>query len=137
VSVQVSTDANRFLQVMANLLSNAAKFSPAGSSVEIACEVVADNVRISVRDHGKGIATEFRSKIFGKFSQSDASDTRMRGGSGLGLAISKTIVELMGGVIGFTSHEVGTTFFFELPQCNPDESGCFTRSTLNLPVELS
>jgi len=90
-----------------------------------------------VRDHGRGIATDFRGKIFGKFSQSDASDARTRGGSGLGLAISKTIVELMGGVIGFVSHEVGTTFFFELPVCKPDDSGCFTRSTVNLPMALA
>jgi signal transduction histidine kinase len=136
-SAHVSTDANRLLQVMANLLSNAAKFSPQGSTVEITCEEVADNVRICVRDSGKGIAKEFHSKIFGKFSQSDASDTRMRGGSGLGLAISKTIVELMGGRIGFVSHPVGTTFFFELPMCKPEESGCFARTTLSLPVELT
>jgi signal transduction histidine kinase len=136
-SAQISTDPNRFLQVMANLLSNAAKFSPPGSCVEVACEQVADNVRVSVRDYGKGVPAEFRSKIFGKFSQSDSSDTRARGGSGLGLAISKTIVELMGGAIGFVTHEVGTTFFFELPVCKPDDSGCFTRSTLNLSVELT
>jgi signal transduction histidine kinase len=137
LSAQVSTDANRFLQVMANLLSNAAKFSPPGACVEVTCEQVANNIRISVRDHGRGITTDFRAKIFGKFSQSDASDARTRGGSGLGLAISKTIVELMGGVIGFVSHEVGTTFFFELPVCKPDDSGCFTRSTVNLPMALA
>jgi signal transduction histidine kinase len=134
---QVSTDPNRFLQVMANLLSNAAKFSPPGSCVEVSCDSMADNVRISVRDHGRGITPEFRGKIFGKFSQGDASDARSRGGSGLGLAISKTIVELMGGAIGFVSHEVGTTFFFDLPVFKPNDSGCFTRSTLDLPVELA
>jgi signal transduction histidine kinase len=136
LGAHISTDANRFLQVLANLLSNAAKFSPPGSCVEVACQQVAGNVRISVRDYGRGIAEEFRAKIFGKFSQGDASDTRARGGSGLGLAISRTIVELMGGAIGFVSHEVGTTFFFELPLCRPDDSGSFTR-TLDLPVELT
>ncbi len=137
LSANVSTDANRFLQVMANLLSNAAKFSPQGSSIEVTIEQEDERVRIAVRDHGKGIAEEFRSKIFGKFSQGDAADNRTRGGSGLGLAISKTIIELMGGAIGFTSHEVGTTFHFELPVCKPDESGCFMCTTVSLPVELT
>jgi signal transduction histidine kinase len=133
----LSIDANRFLQVMANLLSNAAKFSPHGSCIEVTVTEADGAARINVRDYGKGITDDFRSKIFGKFSQGDAADNRTRGGSGLGLAISKTIVELMGGSIGFTSHEIGTTFFFELPICQPEESGCFARVTVIPPAELA
>ena len=116
-------DENRLLQVMANLLSNAAKFSPPGATVDVCVVEQHDSVRISVRDYGSGIPAEFQSKIFGKFCQSDGSDTRQRGGSGLGLAISKELVERMGGAISFiTSAHMGTTFFVDLPlaEGNPD-----------------
>lgn len=115
-AVEVSVDGGRFVQVMNNLLSNAAKFSPRGSVVEISAAVRDEAVRVSVTDQGPGIPDEFRERIFQKFSQADASDTRARGGTGLGLAISKSIVERMGGRIGFESREGrGATFFFDLP----------------------
>lgn len=108
-------DANRFLQVMANLLSNAAKFSPAGVDVEVSVTVTQGLVRIAVRDRGPGITTEFRDCIFQKFRQADATDTRAKSGTGLGLAISKAIVEGMEGTIGFdTEIGVGSVFYFEL-----------------------
>lgn len=109
-------DANRFLQVMANLLSNAAKFSPAGADVDVAVTVAEGRVRIAVRDRGPGVAAEFRDSIFQKFRQADATDTRARSGTGLGLAISKAIVEGMEGDIGFqTDMGVGSVFYFDLP----------------------
>lgn len=115
----VAVDAQRLLQVMTNLLSNAIKFSPAGGTVELA--VAQDRpqwVRVAVRDHGPGIAPNFQTRIFSKFSQGDSSDSRHKGGTGLGLAISKALVEQMGGTLGFeTAAGVGTTFFFELPLC--------------------
>jgi PAS domain S-box-containing protein len=114
--VEVSVDAGRFNQVMNNLLSNAAKFSPVGGVVDIRATVRDAAVRIAVSDQGPGIPEEFRERVFHKFSQADASDTRARGGTGLGLAISKSLVEAMGGSIGFESHVgVGTTFYFDLP----------------------
>lgn len=116
IPAQVKIDINRLLQVMANLLSNAAKFSPQGSNVDVFMEKTGHTVRVSVRDHGTGISDEFRSKIFEKFSQADSSDTRAKGGTGLGLAISKVLVEQMGGSIGFHSEAgKGATFYFELP----------------------
>ncbi|MDA1099900.1 MAG: response regulator [Proteobacteria bacterium] len=109
-------DHDRLMQVLANLLSNAAKFSPEGTLVELSLTQHERYFRISVADQGPGIPEDFRDKIFGKFSQADSSDTRQLGGTGLGLNITKTIVEQHGGTIGFeTEVGEGTTFYFDLP----------------------
>ncbi|MBL6945748.1 MAG: PAS domain S-box protein [Rhodospirillales bacterium] len=108
---------DRLLQVMGNLLSNAAKFSPENSRVEISAAETGKLVRISVVDRGPGIPEEFHSRIFGKFSQADGSDTRQAGGTGLGLSISKAITEKHGGRIDFeTKPGQGTTFHVDLPK---------------------
>ena len=115
-----SVDPDRLLQVLTNLLSNAAKFAPPGSAVEVAVTRGENTLRVSVRDHGDGIPVAFREHIFGKFAQADASDSRARGGTGLGLNISKAIIERLGGTIAFqTELGRGTTFFFELPAIAP------------------
>jgi len=109
-------DENRLVQVLTNLISNACKFSKRGSDVEIAPSVTASGVRVSIRDHGKGIADEFRAHIFERFAQADASDIRQTRGTGLGLAISKAIIEHHDGEMGFESElGVGSTFYFDLP----------------------
>jgi signal transduction histidine kinase len=114
----VLVDPDRFLQVMANLLSNASKFSPAGAAIEVSACCHQGRVRVSVRDYGKGIPPEFQSRIFQKFSQADSSDSRSRAGTGLGLAISRAIVERLGGHIGFQTGPGGTTFYFDLPDAD-------------------
>jgi PAS domain S-box-containing protein len=112
--VRIVVDEERLLQVLANLLSNAAKFSPAHGTVQVAVIRSQDQVRICVIDRGPGIPEDFRDRIFGKFCQADSSSTRSAGGTGLGLHISRQIVERMGGRIGFdTVLGSGTTFWVE------------------------
>jgi PAS domain S-box-containing protein len=101
---RVYTDSDRFQQVLSNLLSNAAKFSPEGGEVLVTATAVAQVVRVEVRDHGPGIDPEFHSQIFQKFAQADASDTRRRGGTGLGLAITRELVEQMHGLYRLRVH---------------------------------
>jgi signal transduction histidine kinase len=116
-AAKVLVDPDRLLQVLANLLGNAARFSPRGETVRVRATRRAGLVRVSVSDRGPGIPEAFRARVFEKFAQADASASGRREGSGLGLSISKAIVERLGGRIGFES-EVGrgTTFHVELPE---------------------
>jgi len=112
---EVHADHKRLLQVMTNLLSNSAKFSPESGTVEITLEDRGESLRIAVHDRGPGIPEAFRAKIFGRFTQADSTATRQKGGTGLGLAICKRLIELMHGRIGFEDRPGGgTTFWFEL-----------------------
>jgi PAS domain S-box-containing protein len=116
IHVSVNVDRKRVLQVLTNLLSNGAKFSPEGGAVEVGMVKVDGRVRVEVHDRGPGIPEGFRSRIFGRFAQADSALTRKKGGTGLGLAICKRLIELMDGSIGFTDREGGgSTFYFELP----------------------
>ena len=113
---KVLADPDRLNQVITNLISNAAKFSPKGETVRVSLATHEDGVRLSVADRGPGIPEEFRARIFEKFSQSDSSDTRKVGGTGLGLSISKAIVERFGGELSFDSERgAGTVFHVDLP----------------------
>ncbi|MEI7610560.1 MAG: PAS domain S-box protein, partial [Rhodospirillaceae bacterium] len=114
---RISADFDRLVQIFTNLISNACKFSPAGGEVALAAaEAVPGRIRVSVADHGPGIPEAFRCRIFGKFAQADASDSKIKGGTGLGLAITRSLTERMDGAIWFES-EVGrgTVFFVEFP----------------------
>jgi signal transduction histidine kinase len=112
----VRGDNGRLMQVLANLISNAAKYSPEGGIVTIGADAGKSRVRLWVKDRGPGIPESFHGRIFQKFSQADSSDTRQKGGTGLGLSIAKAIVERHGGTIGFeTAEGKGTTFYFDLP----------------------
>jgi len=116
-SVCVLADTDRLMQVMSNLLSNAAKFSPKFSNVIVSLIRKNELLRIVVTDHGNGIPEEFQSKLFEKFTQSDSGDNRSKGGTGLGLSIAKFIVEEHDGEIGFiTKQGEGTSFYFELKE---------------------
>ena len=132
---EVLVDATRLLQVLANLLSNAAKFSPAGGQVEVSVVEIDHRVRIAVRDHGPGIPAEFQQHIFGRFNQGDSSDSRAKSGSGLGLAISKALLERMEGSISFTTSSSGTTFTIELPVIEEDSIATQPR-VVALPLKL-
>lgn len=114
--VLVWVDGMRLQQVLGNFLSNAVKFTPPGSEIRLHSSVRGPRVRISVTDQGPGIPEEFRARVFEKFAQADASDSRQKSGTGLGLAITKELIERMGGTVGFDCPPgQGTTFWCELP----------------------
>ncbi|WP_317405923.1 sensor histidine kinase [Sulfitobacter dubius] len=115
----IATDEKRLQQVMSNLLSNAAKFSPAGSTVKVTSVTENEKVRISVIDEGIGLSESEREKVFDEFSQIDSSDQRAVGGTGLGMNISKRIIEALGGEIDYFKNEgPGTTFYIDMPLGN-------------------
>jgi PAS domain S-box-containing protein len=114
---RVMADPDRLMQVLVNLLSNAAKFSPPGSDVLIRVRPGKTSLRIEVEDSGAGIPEAFKSHVFEKFAQADASAGRRFAGTGLGLNIARKLVEAMSGSIGFYSAAAhGTIFFVELPR---------------------
>ena len=116
--LHINVDPDRMHQVLANLLSNAAKFSPPGGSIFLRLRADGDKVRIEIEDQGPGIAEAFKARVFDKFSQADGGDARKHGGSGLGLAISRELVERMGGSIGFESSPgCGALFWCEFLRC--------------------
>jgi signal transduction histidine kinase len=109
----VPADDGRVLQVIANLVGNAVKFTPAPGAVHLSAEVRGDECRISVRDTGPGIPPDQLPHLFGSFWQARDADRR---GLGLGLAIAQGIVQAHGGRIWAESEPGrGTTFTFSLP----------------------
>ncbi len=120
-AVYVNADYNRLMQVMANVLSNAVKFSKLGGAVEISLEDDASKVRISVTDYGAGIPEEARDKVFAQFEQVDGTSQRKVGGTGLGMYITKKIIDGHVGSIDFSSKVgKGTTFVIEFAIASPD-----------------
>lgn len=115
----VKGDALRFVRILANLISNAIRFTEKGGiDVVFSTKPGQDStvaLRGEVRDTGLGIPPDIQDKIFKKFVQADGSTTRKHGGTGLGLAITKELVEMMGGRIGVLSEPgKGSTFWFEI-----------------------
>jgi signal transduction histidine kinase len=114
---ELVVDANQIVRVLVNLIANAIKFSPEGSTIEVTAQPVdADWFEFSVSDQGPGIPDEHKEKVFERFHQVSGSKDQQQG-TGLGLAICKTIVEQHGGVIGLAEQSLlgGSTFVFELP----------------------
>jgi two-component system sensor histidine kinase/response regulator len=115
----VRGDAARLRQVIANLVSNAVKFTARGEVVVRASADLANEpaplLRLEVADTGIGVEADALAQLFKPFSQADGSTTRKYGGTGLGLAISRQLIELMGGTIGAESEPgKGSCFWFEL-----------------------
>lgn len=110
----ISGDADRLQQVVWNLLSNAAKFTPVGGKVEIRVSQVGAHVQIQIGDTGPGIDPSFLPHVFERFRQADGSTTRTHGGLGLGLAIVRHLVELHGGVISAENRKDGPGAVFTL-----------------------
>lgn len=114
----VMADRRRIVQVLVNLLSNAAKHSPEASPIQIAAAWEAVHITFSVTDHGKGLSSDLLPTLFRKFSRIDGDDrSRNLEGSGMGLAICKGIVEAHGGRIWAESDGpgLGARFTFTLP----------------------
>jgi hypothetical protein len=114
--VVIEADGELMRQMLTNLVSNAIKFTPRGGTVTVSLEQEASAARIVVQDTGKGIPEDQLEKIFERFHQVDASDTREHGGSGLGLAIVKNIVDWHDGSIWVENvKEAGARFIVMLP----------------------
>jgi signal transduction histidine kinase len=112
----VMADSDKLIQVLVNLLSNAAKFAPPGSEIKVALHEVGDFWEFRVIDQGPGIPAEHRELIFQRFEQIATKNERARAGSGLGLAISKSLVTACGGDISVDSTPgPGSTFSVRMP----------------------
>ena len=112
----IDCDENRMVQVLSNLITNAAKFSPDEDTVEVTLVIEGDYARIEVTDHGPGITAEQQQHLFERFKQIGSGVNRKMPGTGLGLRISKQLVELHAGTIGLESVPgERTTFFVSLP----------------------
>jgi PAS domain S-box-containing protein len=110
-------DADRLHQVLWNLLSNSAKFTPSQGRIGIETKKVNSTIEITVRDSGRGISSDFLPHVFERFRQGDGSTTRSHGGLGLGLAVVRHLVEAHGGLVWATSEGAGkgATFVVSLP----------------------
>jgi protein-histidine pros-kinase len=114
--LEVTVDRSAFLRVLENLLTNAAKFSPRGSTIHLAVEVTPSTVVLSVRDEGVGIPDEEHEKVFDRFYRSPATATSAPG-TGIGLAIVKHFVEAQGGAVELRSApDEGCDFRVTLPR---------------------
>lgn len=115
--IQVTLDVDRLTQILNNLLSNACKHSPPGSTVYVDHQRLDQNrFLLRVIDHGTGIPEHFRPHVFEKFAQADDVNTREATGTGLGLALCKELVSRLNGVIGYESEAgKGTCFWIRLP----------------------
>jgi PAS domain S-box-containing protein len=133
-------DPDRIIQALINLISNAIKFSPRGSTIWLSVTPQADQIQFQVKDKGRGIPQEKRESIFERFQQVDASDRREKGGTGLGLPITRSIVQQHGGRIWVESAlGQGSTFSFTLPSLLADAimvgAGSGSRKLLVCAVE--
>ncbi|MEY4944984.1 MAG: hypothetical protein RL384_928 [Actinomycetota bacterium] len=114
--LEIELDSDRIKQVLTNLVANASRFAPAGSTVSVVAAQEKKNLRISVIDRGEGIPEPLQEKVFDRFYRADNSRNRETGGSGLGLAIARSIINAHGGKIWTeTTPGGGATFSFEIP----------------------
>jgi len=115
-NINVNADADKIESVVTNLISNAVKYSPKGTTVEINCKLEADKVQVSVKDEGIGLAPEDKAKVFDRYFRVESSTTRHISGFGIGLYLSAEIIQRHNGKIWVDSESgKGATFYFSLP----------------------
>ncbi|MFT6091570.1 MAG: PAS domain S-box-containing protein [Sulfitobacter sp.] len=133
--LHIAADSGRMMQVMANLISNACKYSYEDTDVTVTVEKRDDVAVVYVQNIGPGVPESFKGRIFQRFSQADGSDTRAKGGTGLGLNITREIVWRHGGEIGFESTPEGPTiFWFTCPITQLSEGQAPATEKLPRPV---
>lgn len=114
---EVLADRDMVVQVLTNLVSNAVKYSPATTPVDVSVRANGNGVQVSVRDHGVGMSEQDAARLFEKFFRADGPEVRLTGGTGLGLYITKKLVEMQGGRIWVrTRPGEGSVFTFSLPR---------------------
>jgi signal transduction histidine kinase/CheY-like chemotaxis protein len=130
----VQGDYKRLVQVVANLLNNAAKYTPEGGKLGVWMGATPDHVLVSVNDNGIGIAADLLPTVFDLFSQAERTPDRAQGGLGLGLALVKSLVELHGGMVTAASEgrNMGTEFTLRLPRL---QAGAAAPAALPAPAE--
>lgn len=116
-AILLDVDPARFIQIVGNVVSNAARYTPKGGRIDVSVNRIANNASIVVSDNGVGIPTDQQSRIFQMFEQSDAGMGVVGDGLGIGLALVKQLVELHGGTIHLVSSVPGegSTFEIQLP----------------------
>ncbi len=100
--------------MLVNLLSNASKFSPPGSHLELSVTVEKEAIRVSIADQGPGLSSDSQADIFRRFVHLDVDSDRAKYGAGLGLSVVKAIVESQGGQVGAQNWDGGSVFWFTL-----------------------
>jgi two-component system, OmpR family, sensor kinase len=120
VTPLVEVDADRFRQVVGNLLGNAMMHTPDGTPVKVSLHCDGERARLVVADKGPGLPPEQVARLFERFYRVDPGRSRARGGSGLGLAIVEAVVQASGGTVTCTSAPgAGTSFEVQLPIVGP------------------
>jgi CheY-like chemotaxis protein/anti-sigma regulatory factor (Ser/Thr protein kinase) len=129
----VDADHARLSQVVRNLLTNAAKFTPPGGQIAISAHTAGEDVELEVRDNGPGIPAALLPHVFDPLVQGLQGTERSGGGLGLGLAIVKSIVELHGGTVGVASTPRGTRVTVRLPLAREHRASLTTGKTRAMP----
>ena len=119
--LRLEADPTRLEQILVNLLTNAAKYTPAGGRIQLIAGVEGDEVVFRVRDNGVGIPPELLPRMFDLFAQGDRSLARSEGGLGIGLTLVRSLAELHGGTVTATSDGPGkgSEFVVRLPAAVP------------------
>jgi signal transduction histidine kinase len=121
----VMADPDRLAEILANLLDNALRHTPAGGRVTLTAGCSSDTARLSITDTGEGITAEHLPRVFERFYRIDGGRSRQQGGSGIGLAIARALVEAHDGCIRAQSAGPGTgsTFTVDLPLARRTDGG--------------